>query len=66
MNKTTQDVSDILIDESVEDIEKEEGDFRPKKPAGPKRMMDDLIKSSPNPPEIGAIVEGTVIAKAKK
>jgi len=65
MNKTTQD-SDILIDDSIEDIEKEEGDFRPKKPAGPKRMMDDLIKSSPNPPEIGAIVEGTVIAKAKK
>lgn len=30
-----------------------------------KRPMDDIIKNSPTPPEVGHLVEGTVIAKGK-
>lgn len=32
----------------------------------PKRLMDDLIKQSAHKPEIGAIIEGTVIGKGGK
>ncbi len=56
----------LPIEEEViaaEDAAEEENGQR-ERPS--RRLMDEVLKTSPIPPEIGAIVEGTVIAKGKK
>ncbi|MEK7477799.1 MAG: S1 RNA-binding domain-containing protein [Patescibacteria group bacterium] len=56
----------IINDSVVEEDDKEELTATTSKYAHePKRMMEDIIKSTPVPPEAGVLVEGTVIGKEK-
>ena len=56
----------IINDSVAEEDDKEELTATTSKYAHePKRMMEDIIKSTPVPPEAGVLVEGTVIGKEK-
>ncbi len=55
----------INNDVETEIVEGDERDERVESDV-PKRLMDDLIKQSAHKPEIGAIIEGTVIGKGGK
>lgn len=66
MSKTQQDPSQVTDQEQItEDLEQEESELKAKK-SGERRVMEEVLKSSPLPPEEGALVEGKVIAKGKK
>ncbi|MFA6476412.1 MAG: S1 RNA-binding domain-containing protein [Candidatus Paceibacterota bacterium] len=55
----------INNDVETEIVEGDERDERVESDV-PKRLMDDLIKQSAHKPEVGAIIEGTVIGKGGK
>lgn len=66
MSTTMQDETKQKNNDTREDSEQEESVLSLTKPTKEKGLMDDMIKLSPLPPEDGAIIEGTVIAKEKK
>jgi small subunit ribosomal protein S1 len=53
-----------MNDTEIKDIEIEEGEEKVPVEA-PRGLMDEIIKTSPTPPEVGALIEGRVIAKGK-
>ena len=47
------------------EADQEESELKAQK-SGERRVMDEILKSSPLPPEEGSLIEGKVIAKGKK
>lgn len=69
MNTSQTDLS-LVADQTQakqipEDLEQEESGFKVAK-SNERRMMEEVLKNSPLPPDEGALVEGIVIAKGKK
>jgi len=65
MNNTQQDPSQVIATENLDDLESEDSELKAQK-AGERRVMDEVLKNSPLPPEVGSLIEGKVIAKGKK
>lgn len=65
MNNTQQDPSQIVARETAEDLELEDSELKSKQ-AEERHVMDEILKNSPLPPEVGSLIEGKVLAKGKK
>lgn len=66
MTNKIDELSAKVLDDSAEDLDRDDAEFSAKKVPAQRRLMDEVLKGSPLPPEVGAIVEGTVIGKGKK
>ncbi|MFA5736883.1 MAG: S1 RNA-binding domain-containing protein [Candidatus Paceibacterota bacterium] len=66
MNTMQKDLSQTTDQEqNIEDLGQEGAEFKNPK-ENERRVMEEVLKSSPLPPEEGALIEGGVIAKGKK